>query len=153
MGTPDRKLADESLQRSEERNRAILRAIPDLMFLQTADGVYLDYQVKGVPARLSQEISLCLYRIAQECLNNAIKHSGARDAKVKLLGTGDEIVLRVSDTGVGFDPDSPAIKRGLGLVGMKERLRLVRGNISVESRPSQGTQITASVPLGTLILG
>jgi PAS domain S-box-containing protein len=113
----------------------------------------IEFSHDGVPAGLSQEISLCLYRIAQECLNNAIKHSGARDAKVKLLGTGDEIVLRVSDTGLGFDPDSPAIKRGLGLVSMKERLRLVRGNISVESRPSQGTQITASVPLGTLILG
>jgi signal transduction histidine kinase len=106
-----------------------------------------------VPARLSQEISLCLYRIVQECLNNVIKHSAARDAKVKLLGTGDEIVLRVSDTGVGFDADSPAAKRGLGLVSMKERLRLVRGNISVESCPSQGTQITASVPLGALIPG
>jgi PAS domain S-box-containing protein len=103
----------------------------------------------GVPARLPQEISLCLYRIAQECLNNVIKHSGARDATVTLRGTGTEIVLRVSDPGRGFDADSPAIKKGLGLVSMKERLRLVGGTISVESRPSQGTQVTASVPLSS----
>jgi signal transduction histidine kinase len=113
----------------------------------------IEFSHEGVPAGLSQEISLCLYRIAQECLNNVIKHSGARDAKVKLLGTGDEIVLRVSDTGVGFYADSPAIKRGLGLISMKERLRLVGGKMAVESRPPQGTQITASVPLGTLLLG
>ena len=106
----------------------------------------IEFRHHGVPADLSQELSLCLYRIAQECFNNVIKHSGARDAKLKLLGTKAEIVLRVSDTGVGFEAASPAIKRGLGLVSMKERLRLVGGTIVVESHPSQGTRITASVP-------
>jgi PAS domain S-box-containing protein len=107
----------------------------------------IEFGHDGVPSDLSPEISLCLYRVAQECLNNVIKHSRARTSNVTLLGTGDEIVLLVSDTGVGFDADSPSIKRGLGLVSMKERLRLVRGSLSVESRPSQGTQITVSVPL------
>jgi signal transduction histidine kinase len=108
----------------------------------------IEFRHDGVPVGLSQEISLCQYRIAQECLNNVIRHSGSQDAKVELRGTRDEIVLRVSDTGVGFDADSPATRRGLGLDSMRERLRLVGGNISIESRPSQGTHITASVPLG-----
>jgi PAS domain S-box-containing protein len=111
----------------------------------------IEFSHDGVPAGLSQEISLCQYRIAQECLNNVIKHSGALDAKVELRGTEEEIVLRVSDTGVGFDAESPGIKRGLGLVSMRERLRLLGGKMSVESRPSRGTQITASVPLAPVI--
>jgi PAS domain S-box-containing protein len=107
----------------------------------------IEFSHDGVPAGLSQEISLCQYRIAQECLNNVIRHSRSQDATVELRGTRDEIVLRVSDTGVGFDSDSPAAKGGLGLISMRERLRLLGGNISIESRPLQGTQITASVPL------
>jgi signal transduction histidine kinase len=115
--------------------------------LQQVHQLRIEFTHDGVPVDLPQEMSLCLYRIAQECLNNVIKHSGARDATVNLLGTGDAIVLRVSDTGLGFDADSPVIKRGLGLVSMRERLRLVGGTISVESRPSQGTHVTGSVPL------
>ena len=115
--------------------------------------IKIEFNHDGVPAGLSQDISVCHYRIAQECLNNVIKHGGAPDAKVELLGTADAIVLRVSDTGVGFDVGSPASKRGLGLVSMRERLRLVGGTLSIESRPSQGTRITASVPLRTAILG
>jgi PAS domain S-box-containing protein len=115
--------------------------------LQRSHGLKLEFIHEGVPARLSQEISLCLYRIVQECLNNVIKHSGAQEAKVELRGTGEEIWLRVSDMGIGFDIESSAIKKGLGLVSMRERLRLVGGQMSISSRPSQGTQIDVKVPL------
>jgi signal transduction histidine kinase len=101
-----------------------------------------------VPANLPKDISLCLYRIVQECLNNVIKHSGAKEARVELRGTEKEINLRVSDSGRGFDMESPGAKKGLGLVSMRERLRLVGGDISMVSRPTQGTRIEARVPLG-----
>ena len=102
---------------------------------------------KDVPFDLSQDISLCLYRIAQECLSNVIRHSGVREAKVELLGTGKEIQLRVSDAGRGFDAESLKTSDGLGFISMRERLRLVGGKISLESRPLQGTTIEAIVPL------
>jgi PAS domain S-box-containing protein len=107
----------------------------------------IEFTRSEVPAKLPKEISLCLYRIAQECLNNVIRHSGAKKARVELIGNGMEIKLLVSDSGVGFDVDAPTLKKGLGLVGMRERLRLVGGSISIDSGPSQGTQIEATIPL------
>ena len=115
--------------------------------LQRTHRLKLEFTHEGVPARLSQEISLCLYRIVQECLHNVIKHSGAREAKVEIRGTANEIRLRVSDTGIGFDFESPGTKTGIGLVSMNERLRLVGGQISISSPPSQGTRIDVKVPL------
>ena len=76
-----------------------------------------------------------------------IKHSGAQKARVELLGNEFEVKLLVSDSGVGFDTDSPRLKKGLGLVSMRERLRLVGGSIAIDSGPSHGTQIEAPIPL------
>jgi signal transduction histidine kinase len=115
--------------------------------LQRSHRLKLEFTHEGVPARLSQEISLCLYRIVQECLHNVIKHSGAQEAKVEIRGTANEIRLRVSDTGIGLDFESPGTKTGIGLVSMNERLRLVGGQISISSPPSQGTRIDVKVPL------
>ena len=83
----------------------------------------------------------------QECLSNIIRHSGAKESHIELVGTGNELRLRVNDSGIGFDSESPGAKQGLGLVSMRERLRLVGGDISVDSRSSSGTQINASVPM------
>ena len=102
---------------------------------------------KDVPSDLTQEVSLCFYRITQECLNNVIKHSRALQAEVELCGTGEDLQLRVSDSGIGFDVESPKIAKGIGLIGMRERLRLVGGRISIDSSPSQGTRVEAIVPL------
>jgi len=102
----------------------------------------------NLPADLSPDISLCLYRIVQECLNNIIKHSGAQACEVELLRNKNEIRLRVSDSGAGFDTESPSMQKGLGLISMRERLRLVGGSLSIDSRPSRGTQIDARVPIG-----
>lgn len=106
----------------------------------------IEFTNKDVPADLPQDLSLCLYRIAQECLSNVIKHSGVQQAKVDLLGTGNDIQLRVSDAGRGFAEPLKA-SNGLGLISMRERLRLAGGRISVESRPLQGTTIDVIVPL------
>ena len=107
----------------------------------------IDFTRSEVPATLPKDISLCLFRVAQESLNNVIKHSGAQKARVELVGSGMEIKLLVSDSGIGFEINSPELKKGLGLVGMRERLRLVGGNITIDSALSHGTQIEAIIPL------
>ena len=107
----------------------------------------IEFSHDELPATIPQDISLCLYRIVQECLNNVIRHSGAKKALIEMRGTGEEIRLRVSDSGSGFEINSPSIKKGLGLLSMRERLRLIGGTITIKSRPSHGTRIDATVPL------
>ena len=110
-------------------------------------GLNIEFRHAGVPATLAKDVSLCLYRIAQESLNNVIRHSGAKDALVELCGTEEKIELRISDSGRGFDVESARSKGGLGLLSMRERLRLVGGDISIRSQSSRGTEVNVSVPL------
>jgi signal transduction histidine kinase len=100
-----------------------------------------------IPKKIPKDVSLCLFRIAQEALRNVVKHSGAIEVNVELFGFDDRIELRVSDSGVGFDPDSEKGRRGLGLLSMSERLRLIGGDLTVESAPSHGTQIWVRAPV------
>ena len=107
--------------------------------------IEIDFSLSGFPGALSPDISLCVYRVAQESLHNITKHSGARTAQVALRKTTRAIHLRVLDTGCGFDAASNGA--GLGLISMKERLRLVGGKITIRSRSMIGTQIDVQVPL------
>ena len=100
-----------------------------------------------VPTQLPKDVALCLYRIVQEALRNVIKHSGAQTARVELSGTAEELALQISDTGTGFDSGSVQARRGLGLLSMRERLRLVGGKISVERLEPNGTRIEVRVPI------
>src|SRR5258705_4746634 len=104
------------------------------------------FKEKGCSGLLPKDVTLCLFRIVQESFRNVIKHSGAREASVVLVGTRDAIHVSVSDNGRGFDVDSLKSKSGLGFISMKERLRLVGGAISVHST-ARGTKIEVSVPL------
>ena len=99
-----------------------------------------------IPRQVPKDVTICLFRIMQEALRNVVKHSRATEAKVELTGRDDRIDLCISDFGVGFDPKSANGNTGLGLISMRERLRLVRGHLSIESRPSYGTQIHVRVP-------
>jgi signal transduction histidine kinase len=101
-----------------------------------------------VPTQLPQETALCLYRILQEALQNAAKHSGVGDVDVRLWGTSEDMNLEVSDRGAGFDLET-ASKRspGIGLVSMRERIQLVCGELSIQSARQRGTRIHARVPL------
>jgi PAS domain S-box-containing protein len=108
--------------------------------------VQIDFRSHDLPAPLSPEISLCLFRVLQEALHNAAKHSGVRHFEVLLFGKLDEILLTVSDLGGGFDTDAAMKGGGLGLTSMQERLRLVNGKLSIDSRPKHGTTIEARVP-------
>ena len=100
-----------------------------------------------IPEEISKDVTLCLFRIAQEALRNVVKHSGAAQAQVELLGLGNRIELCVLDTGVGFDPESVKGGQGIGLVSMRERLRLIGGDLTVESVSPHGTRIRARAPL------
>ncbi len=92
------------------------------------------------------DVALSLYRVAQEALHNVLKHSGASEAYVKLMGKPEGIELIIDDDGKGFDPNAITVKDSLGLISMRERLRLVRGEFSIESS-SAGTKVRAVVPL------
>ena len=96
--------------------------------------------------RIPKDVGLCLFRIAQEALGNVVKHSGAKQARAELYSTGNEIRLRIVDAGFGFDPELRNEDAGLGLISMRERLRLVGGRLSVQSAPMRGTEIFAEVP-------
>jgi signal transduction histidine kinase len=101
---------------------------------------------QDVRSTLSQEIGLCLFRVLQEALHNAAKHSGVTRIEVQLREDSGEIHLVVSDLGRGFDWET-AMSRGLGLTSMQERVRLVNGTIEIQSKPMGGTTIHIRVPL------
>lgn len=109
--------------------------------------IRIEFLDRDVPDAIPGEIALCLYRVVQEALQNVVRHSGAPLAQVEMIGTPDGIYLSVSDSGVGFDPSSPGIASGLGMVSMRERLRLVGGNLHIDSEPGRGTRVEAWVPL------
>jgi len=115
--------------------------------LSRDQNVEVAFQSEDLPRDLPKEVSLCLFRVLQEALQNAVKHSRARRFEVAFTATLTEIQLTVHDSGIGFDPEKAVSSHGLGLTSMKERLKLVGGMLSVESKPEQGTTIHASVPL------
>jgi PAS domain S-box-containing protein len=108
--------------------------------------VKIDFKSHDLPGSVPPDISLCLFRVLQEALHNSVKHSGVKHFEVRLWGTSDEIQLSVSDRGVGFDTQAK-VGRGLGLVSMEERLKLVKGTLSIESQPKRGSTIHARLPL------
>ena len=107
----------------------------------------IDFQSEGIPKDLPKEISLCLFRVLQEALQNATKHSGSRRFEVSLIGALNEVNLTVRDSGTGFDPEGAVKGSGLGLISMKERMKLVGGELSIQSQPQLGTTIYARVAL------
>jgi signal transduction histidine kinase len=113
-------------------------------------GIEAAFSHAGVPSRVPSEIALCLFRVVQEGLQNVAKHSCARTCSVELTGTREGIHLRISDSGIGFDTARLKLKPGLGFISMRERLRLVGGEITVESKPSEGTQLDIRVPLASM---
>src|SRR6202008_2796289 len=108
--------------------------------------VEINFQAHDLPSPLSPDISLCFFRVLQEALHNSAKHSGVRHVEVRLWGTSDEIHLTVKDSGTGFDREAAEKSRGLGLISMEERLKLVNGTLAIESQPRRGTTIHARVP-------
>jgi len=115
--------------------------------LSAEHGIEIQLHTDKITTKLPPEIALCLFRVLQEGLQNAVKHSGSRHVEVSLSGATDVIELTVRDSGIGFDLEEAITGSGLGLTSMKERLKLVHGEFFIDSRPGRGTVIRAKVPL------
>lgn len=111
------------------------------------NGIAVEFRCGDLPANLPRETAICLYRIAQEAFWNAVKYSRTDRVNVELNADPEFIHLSIRDFGMGFDPQDVSEKQGLGMSSMKERTRLVRGTISIDSTPGAGVRIEVRVPL------
>ena len=114
--------------------------------LSERQNVKVNFYCEGIPEGLSEEVSLCLFRVLQEAVHNAVKYSGVDRLEVSLSGVSNAIELRVHDSGAGFDLKVRSNGHGLGLTSMRERLKLVGGECSIDSEPGHGTTVLARVP-------
>ena len=112
--------------------------------ISSQHSVEITFRAESVPEDLKESTAVCLYRVLQEALLNAVKHSGTDKVVVAIRGEADQIELTVTDFGAGFDLDT-AVGRGLGLISIKERLKLIEGQLTIRSQPQGGTSIRACV--------
>jgi signal transduction histidine kinase len=112
-------------------------------------GIPCSYVYKDPVGILPPDLTICIYRVVQECLSNISRHAQASQVEIELICESDGVSLSVRDNGVGFDASHrDQMSEHLGLLSMKERVRMVKGTLEVESTPLQGTQIRADIPLG-----
>lgn len=109
--------------------------------------VAVEFVDEDVPPTLPDGVALNVFRVLQEALSNAVKHSGSPRYDVTIRGGHDQLQLDVSDHGRGFDPAAALAMSGLGLVSMQERLRFMNGEVTIESSPGKGTTVRATIPL------
>jgi len=141
------------LREAPLEGRTLVRALEELAAdTRAASGGTLEVRVSGDPATVADDlppaVEVGLSRIARQALANAARHSRARHVTVRLTRTRDRVWLRVEDDGLGFDPAAVPADR-FGLVGMRERARLLGGTLTVESAAGEGTAIAVDVPLGS----
>ena len=109
-------------------------------------GVPISFDGQDIPSYVTEDSALCIFRVTQEALQNAVKHSTSRSIEVKVLSTPMELTLRVVDDGAGFDPLTSQTV-GLGLLTMRERVELVGGRLRIDTSHGRGTMIEATVPM------
>lgn len=115
--------------------------------LNKTSGIQLHVAVPNEMARLSDDVEVCMFRIAQECIQNAIKHSGGDRINILLKHYPKRVRLTVTDNGRGFNR-SEAVKRGgFGLMNMEERARGVKGHLAIQSSPGAGTEVQLTIPI------
>jgi signal transduction histidine kinase len=105
------------------------------------------FAAENVPNAIPQDVALCLYRVAQEALRNVGKHANAETVKMRLRGIDDGVELSITDKGDGFDLAKVRDSKGVGLVSMEERVRMVNGHFSITSQRAKGTSVVIRVPL------
>lgn len=111
-------------------------------------GCVVRLEVDWMPQRLSPEIETALFRVTQEALTNAAKHAAAREVAISLTIDGPQVALRIADNGAGFDVrDGRDGRGGLGLIGIRERIAMLEGELQVISNPGNGTTLVARVPI------
>jgi signal transduction histidine kinase len=108
--------------------------------------ISIHFEAEGLGATTPATVALCLYRISQEALQNVVRHSGASEVSVKLTEGRGVIRLRIADNGVGFEADK-VTHTGLGLIGMRERLRIVHGHMHVSAFIGTGAALEVTVPV------
>lgn len=129
-------------------NLRLIGLVPALSGFQreiSTDTATVTFSHDQVPAALPSELTLCLFRIAQEAVRNAITHGGAREVSIRLIGTETDLTLTIADNGAGFDTE--ARHPGLGLVSMSERAAQIGGALHIQSKRGAGTQVEVNVPL------
>jgi len=152
------ELAERSLRSVRDMARGLRPAMLDDLGLAPAlkwlcrdfsKNTILDVEVhiEGEVQGLDEQSRTCLYRVVQEALTNCVKHSGAKSARVMLHESPYEVVLTVQDSGAGFIPGN---SKGIGLLGMRERVEELGGEFAVLSSPGNGTLIRANLPCRTL---
>jgi PAS domain S-box-containing protein len=144
-----RELHDLSyeLHPSKLQTLGLVSAIESLVRdMSQQSGVEISFSHGDLPITVEPNVSLCLYRIAQEALHNVARHSRAREAQVRLTRNGDELFLQIADSGVGFHPQEVS-DAGLGLVSMRERVALLKGQLAIRTFKDGGTRIGVRVPL------
>ena len=119
-------------------------ALKDLCRKISHPGFRIDLYAEDFEEPASKDVALCLYRVAQESLKNALKHAQASIAAVTLTKLGNTFYMTIQDSGNGFDESIPS--RGLGLMSMNERVKLVHGHFRLHSLPGRGTEIWVEVP-------
>ncbi|HRW03548.1 MAG TPA: sensor histidine kinase [Caldilineaceae bacterium] len=120
--------------------------------LNKEEGMRATITMDGLDERLPRDIELVLYRVGQEALSNVTRHAAAERVTVTLQRQPDQVTLGITDDGHGFDPAAPTCEEGhgLGLLGMRERLGMIGGDLTIHSKKGQGSKIIATVPLAAL---
>ena len=111
------------------------------------EGIEVQFEEEALPKALPVDVASCLYRVTQEALHNVSKHARAKQVQVKVSGSPEGIQLCIHDTGLGFNSELASSRNALGIVSMKERVQLVRGEFSIHSQPGHGTTVKILVPL------
>ena len=111
-------------------------------------GVQVEFKHEGIEGRFPPEVETTAYRIVQEALTNIARHAGVGTATVRVWSAAECLGIRIEDQGRGFDPEAVlAATRSHGLAGMHERVNLLGGHLAIESRPGEGSRLTAELPL------
>ncbi len=124
----------------------LVPALKGLVDEFSASGIPVTFTHDDVPSALPPDVTVCVFRTVQEAVQNALKHSRARQISVRLIGSAHQLALTVADDGVGFDVNA-ARGSGLGLISMGERLETVDGTLAIRSTPGVGTTIEVVVPI------
>lgn len=109
-------------------------------------GISAVVQLDGLLAGLPDDHKTCMYRVVQEALTNCARHAGAHAIRVSVHGGSDAVSVTIQDDGVGFDPDHP-LHEGLGLMGIRERVRQLGGTVAITSQAQKGTMLNVELPL------
>jgi signal transduction histidine kinase len=129
------------------RVHGLVGALDGLRRELSQSGLDITFTHENVPEDLSPDHAVCLFRVAQEALQNVIKYGSARHASVRLVAADGKLELSIVDDGVGFDVDKAA-RRGLGLTSMGERIEVAGGTFRIQSQLGSGTRLNVTVPVG-----